>query len=155
MTISVTEKDRRRFLARVELTDGCWLWSGNDNGSYGVFFLAGRMWLAHRVAWLLAHGEWPALNVCHSCDVPKCVRVDHLFLGTQADNMRDMKNKGRARGGNRNPATNGRAVVNFEIAAEARSLRQGGATLSAIAERFKISVSQTHRIVTGTSWRTP
>ena len=51
---------------------------------------------AHRVAWTLANGPVPAgLCVCHTCDVPACVEVSHLFLGTKADNNRDMCAKGR------------------------------------------------------------
>ena len=53
---------------------------------------------AHRVAWMLAHGPIPrGMNVLHRCDVPRCVNPDHLFLGTQHDNVRDMIAKGRAR----------------------------------------------------------
>lgn len=87
-----------RFWPRVNVTDGCWEWTGPryKAGGYGRLRLAGRQVRAHRVAWELLHGPVPdGLNVCHHCDNPPCVRPDHLFLGTDKDNADDRDAKGR------------------------------------------------------------
>lgn len=90
---------RERFFANVEKTASCWVWRGYTQ-RYGRIYIGGGVtkWRhAHRVAWELEHGPIPAgLSVLHKCDNPPCVRPAHLFLGTQADNLRDMFNKGRA-----------------------------------------------------------
>lgn len=92
-----------RFFAKVKKTDGCWLWTGyrlkNDDGkTYGRLAVNGHLMLAHRCSWQMANGEIPqGLLVLHSCDNQQCVRPDHLFLGTQLDNVRDMHRKGRDR----------------------------------------------------------
>lgn len=94
-----------RFWRRVERTDdGCWLWRGSkDGGGYGTLstirgFAPAK---AHRVSWEMRNGPIPeGAYVCHRCDTPACVNPDHLFLGTQQQNMRDCAAKGRV-----NPAS--------------------------------------------------
>jgi HNH endonuclease len=84
----------------VKLTgDNCWVWnSETDANGYGFFWIEvlRRPVRATRLAYTLAVGPVPdGLCVCHTCDNPICVRPDHLWLGTQADNLRDMVRKGR------------------------------------------------------------
>ena len=90
---------RERFWSKVKKTEGCWLWMGaRDPDGYGSFRVGSRGTHAHRIAYALKVGHIPpGLSVLHRCDNPPCVRPDHLFLGTQLDNVNDMAKKGRAR----------------------------------------------------------
>lgn len=94
--------DRDRFWQNVDRSGDCWPWQGCCSGGsnhYGQVRVGGRLMLAHRRAWELAFGSIPAaMNVLHHCDNPPCCRISHLFLGSQADNVRDMCLKGRSRG---------------------------------------------------------
>lgn len=89
-----------RFWAHVAQSEGCWEWQASVfRTGYGQFRDGGRSMRAHRVAWELVNGPIPeGLHVCHRCDNRKCVRPDHLFLGTRSDNMQDMSAKGRGWG---------------------------------------------------------
>ena len=84
-----------RFWSKVEKSNGCWLWRGAaDPRGYGFFWVNGKQIGAHRFSLSLKLGRLP-LQACHSCDVPACVNPDHLFEGSQQDNMRDCVSKGR------------------------------------------------------------
>lgn len=85
-----------RYVAKQP--NGCWLWTASlDKKGYGKATVNGGGWkLAHRVAWELYRGEIPdGLCACHACDTPACVNPEHLFIGTQQDNVDDMARKGR------------------------------------------------------------
>jgi hypothetical protein len=88
-----------RFLEKVELIPfhSCWVWTGKVNAQgYGMIWHQGVECRANRISYLIHYGVDPGeLKVCHRCDSPICVRPDHLFLGTQAENIRDMWSKGR------------------------------------------------------------
>lgn len=88
-----------RLMEKVspEPNTGCWLWQGADTGAgYGAMRYMNKRQDAHRVAWQIFRGPIPnGKFVLHRCDVKYCVNPDHLFLGTQQDNMTDMERKGR------------------------------------------------------------
>lgn len=90
----------------VSKTEGCWLWTkAVSEQGYGKWVINRKTVVAHRYIWELTNGRIPDnLFVCHKCDVRSCVRPDHLFLGTHKDNMRDMREKGRAASGDANAA---------------------------------------------------
>lgn len=95
----------QRFMRKVEFVteSGCWLWTGkiNTKTGYGIAWIVGQgECYAHRRSWELFKGQIPdGVYVCHRCDVKCCVNPDHLFLGTQTDNMQDAARKGRVRSG--------------------------------------------------------
>ena len=89
-----------RFWSKVEKTESCWNWkAAKSKAGYGVFHLGRGLGTinSHRFVFQMKYGEiHKGLFVCHTCDNPACLNPDHLFLGTQKDNMMDMVKKGRA-----------------------------------------------------------
>jgi hypothetical protein len=86
------------FVAPMTDDRGCWEWLGARSGfGYGKSGYEGKFLAAHRVSWEIHFGLIPeGMLVCHRCDNPSCCNPSHLFLGTAADNTRDMWNKGRS-----------------------------------------------------------
>src|SRR5690242_3970621 len=97
--ILITQRDKQRFFKNVSIGSPCLLWTAQENPTgYGYFWLPqlNSYVLAHRFAYTLFNGVDPGkLLVCHSCDVPRCVSAEHLFLGTYKDNIQDAVRKGR------------------------------------------------------------
>lgn len=148
-----------RFWEKVDRTDGCWNWvAAISHGWYGSFCVEkGKTIVAHKFSWELANGPVPdGMKVCHSCDNPRCVRVDHLFLGTQAENLLDMSKKGRrARGhslshkGESHPMSS----LTDELVTEARDRHAEGENVADLAIEMKVSKSAMKKAVHGHTWK--
>jgi HNH endonuclease len=93
--------DRFDSLGIPDAVTGCVIWTGSVGGNgYGLVWKDGVKQLAHRVAYERKFGPIPdGMFVCHHCDTRRCIKPEHLFLGTQRDNMADMHAKGRGRAG--------------------------------------------------------
>lgn len=155
--------DRFSRLYIPEPNSGCWLWLGylNPDTGYGFFRFSTdpseSQESSHRASWLLHCGEVPhEMHVCHRCDVRCCVNPDHLFLGTQSDNMSDAAQKGRLRHkagrsyagiqGERHPAAKLTETDVIEIRGSDRPGRE-------IARRFGVAPMTVRRIRLGLTWQ--
>lgn len=138
-----------------EPNSGCWLWFGAVAGQdgRGNFRMGPRGNVyAYRASWEFFKGPVPdGLQVLHSCDMPCCVNPDHLWLGTQADNMKDCAKKGRIVSplAYRSGETNLNAKINLAAVLEIRS----GLSPAESMRKFGISKAHVSRIKAGTSWR--
>lgn len=156
------DSPKQRFWSKVAKGDGCWLWTGAifTHFGYGRFNTRSTSLAAHRYSYELAHGSIPdGMLVCHHCDTPRCVRPDHLFLGTSKDNKHDCVAKGRHASGERHP----QAILTSTDAAEIRRLfsdgrtgrgrgQHGTFTQRELASRFGVKRATIANIVDNRAW---
>ncbi len=148
-----TTEERFWHYADMSHPDGCWPWTGTDDGhGYGLIWdvSAGVNRYAHIYAWELATGKSAdGLIIRHSCDNPPCVRAAHLDCGTRADNVADMVERERqARGGQHGQAK----VSEADVVAIRELYASGGWTQKKLAERFGISQPNVSLIVSRAGW---
>lgn len=163
MPTPLTEIERTRavkaFWDRVEKTPTCWLWRGAKRSANGYgYMIVGsrtdgtrRQIPAHVLSWEIHNGH-SSLKVLHKCDKPLCVRPDHLFVGTQGDNVRDMMAKGR----NRQPRGSDHwhsAITQADADAIRERYAAGGVSQSKLARDFGIGQPAVWKIVHGRTWK--
>lgn len=188
--------DVERFWSRVDRSDSCWLWTGKiSTNGYGRISHNNRQQSSHRLAWEMVAGSIPSgMKVCHDCpsgDNRACVRNDepgiyvingvarprfgHLWLGTQAENLADMVNKGRSATGDRNGSRthpervrrgpmptgsilrgerrhNAKTTADDVVAIRVR-YAAGGITQEQLGFEYGLSRRQVSGIVNRTEWR--
>ena len=141
-----------RFWKKVQKGHGCWEWTGSkDRKGYGRIkptLVKGNL-KAHRVSYELHIGPIPSgMSVLHACDNPKCVHPDHLFLGTNNDNVQDMINKGRSLRGERNPM----ARLTTADIKDIRESASRGESFRSIAARLNVSSTSVYCVAKGRTW---
>ncbi len=145
----------QRFTKHVILPEdpeGCFILDTSEKAKgYPGFGIAGKCYRGNRVAWMLFHGAIPAgSHVLHRCDNRRCVRPDHLFLGTNKINCEDMTRKGRSRFGERN--SNVRLSPDDVIAIR-DTYSKGGITQAELGKRYGVSQSTAHCVITRKKWK--
>ena len=145
-----------RFWPKVRRSGGCWEWTAGVMGiGYGKFMWEpGRDIGAHRASYMLHFGTIPpGLDVCHVCDNPRCVRPDHLFVGTRTDNMRDALRKGRTRFVPLRGEMNGRAKITGIDATAIRERHAAGETHRELARVYGVTAENIYHIVARRTWK--
>ena len=134
------------------LSSDCLIASGKPNNKgYKCTYFLGRRMVAHRAAYIAAHGEIPpGLDVCHRCDNRACVNPAHLFLGTRKENMADCIAKGRMPRGEQRA----HAKLTAETVMEIKRRLAGGprGTAAALAREFGVGHRTIGKIKNGEKW---
>lgn len=147
----ITKKIIIRFWSKVQKTNNCWIWLTGKRKGYGVFCANYKTLFAHRFSWELYFGAIPKdLHVLHKCDNRACVNPDHLFLGTQKDNINDMVEKNRqAKGEN-----HGESKLTEKQVLKIRELySRDDISQRKLAKKFKITQTMIGYIVNKQSWK--
>ena len=153
-----TPPPKERLYAKIKKNarTGCWEWQGaKTSAGYGLFSVDGSLVYTHRFSYNLHNGRLPDdLHVCHKCDNPSCCNPDHLFLGTDADNLADMRRKNRhspppKMTGRRNPSTK----ISEKDVLQIRKMKKAGKSLKEIAVSFSISKTNVADICKRKIWR--
>ena len=161
--MKISKKTQRRFFSKTKLSreTGCLEWlAGKNSCARGVFWWLGKQRAAHRFAYEIVSGKVPkGLEILHKCDNVGCVRFKHLYAGTQAQNMLDKKNRGRAKGihlGEKNPQAKFTSVrvknLRKDFVRLFRKYRKM-ACCRLLAKKYKHSVTGIQNILNNHIWK--
>lgn len=156
MDISRIKSKEQNFWNKVEVSgaDECWNWIGaKDTNGYGNVKCGRQVTKAHRIAYTLHYGEWPAnFMVCHKCDNPSCCNPNHLWKGTGFDNMQDCATKGRNRYAVMFGETNPNSKLSKDQAIQAITLIAQGLTNKRIGHMLGVTHSMISCIRLDKAW---
>lgn len=155
-SVPVATRFRKYFIEGKP--DECWIWLGSRNteesGGHGRIrdYVAKRNVLAHRLAYEVHHRVKlePTVKVLHRCDIGACVNPAHLFLGSQADNMADMKAKGR--GHDNRGDGNGNARLTGDDVRYIREQLAKGRSQRSLSLTFRVTARMIGLIARGQAW---
>ena len=133
-------------------SNNCWIWQGAKHlQGYGNIAYRGKPLLVHRISWMIFKGEIPqGMKVCHKCDVTSCCNPEHLFLGSQKDNVKDGIDKGRY--ANRVLGKRRNKLI-YEQVQEIKKLHEEGMTRKELQIKYEIGRTCIQKIITGKSWK--
>jgi hypothetical protein len=148
-------RDKKRFMEYVSVNPetNCWEWDGVIRTGYGRFYLRGKWLSAHRASWELHNDAIPeGLLVLHKCDNKCCVNPEHLFVGTQRDNVRDMWEKKRAKvlRGSSNPNSK---LMEADVKLIRDLYEEGETSYAKLAREFSVSPKLIELVVKRQVWR--
>lgn len=154
----------QRFEEKFEVDNitGCWVWTASlDEHGYGMFRDSDykNMQRANRTSWRFYVGQMPTgMLVCHKCDNPNCVNPEHLFLGTQAENMADMKAKKRTSWGDNNGENNGQSKLTVAAVIDIRARYKRGnryhaGTIQELAKQYNVHPNYIAKVALKKVWK--
>jgi len=149
-------KSRNKKITWSINDNGCWICTSHSSkGRYLTYYVNGKSMMMHRYMYEKYKGKIPdGILACHTCDNTSCINPDHLFLGTQADNMADMVKKGRQSTGrinNRGQGNGSHKLTEKQVC----SIKYDYpcSTRTEIAKIFNISISMVSHIMLNKNWK--
>lgn len=144
---------QKRLMTNVSITEsGCWEWNKYKKNGYGVTVLKGKQEQAHRASWKVFVGDIEnGMQINHKCHNRACINPDHLYKGTQVENMRDMEGSGRANRARGERA--GLSVLSVENVISIKKLIKQGSSNLQLSDQFNVAPTTISAIRNNKTWR--